>query len=81
MVVGDDLVHVDADHDADQRHLFQMRSQREIAGRPQVADEGVEPLDVGVVGEDARELLQEGVFAVVGKEAGGHAGAGAQGRG
>ena len=65
-------VHIDADEDADQWDFFQMWPEREVTRRPQIAHQCVEPLKVGIVGEDTCKLFQQRVLAFVGEEAGGH---------
>ena len=74
VVVGHDRVHVDAHENANVRHLVQVRANGEITGGSQEAYQGVKGLDVRIVIEDPLELFEEGLLAVVGKEAGGHGG-------
>lgn len=72
MVVGHYGVNVDADQDADVRDVAEERANGEVARGAQETDQGVKPLDIGVALEDTLEFSEEGLIAVVGKEAGGH---------
>jgi hypothetical protein len=67
-------VHVNADEDAEQRDFFQMGPERKVTRSSQIAYQRVEPLDVGVVRENACKLPQQSILAFVGEEARGHLG-------
>lgn len=56
MVVSDNFIHVDADQNANLRDFFEMRAEREIARRTQIADQSVKSLDVRIVTKNALQL-------------------------
>ena len=72
VLLGELRVHVNADEDADERDSFQMRMEREVTGRAEIANECIEAFDVGVVSENACEFGQQGIGAFVGEKACGH---------
>lgn len=72
VVIGHDGVHVDADQNADVGDVVEEGADGEVAGGAEVSEQGVEPFDVGVAFEDAPELIEEGLVALVSEKAGGH---------
>jgi hypothetical protein len=72
MIPGQLLVNVYADEDANVGDFFQMWAECEIAGSAEIANERIKPFNVGIVSEDASKLLQQRIFAFVGKETCGH---------
>ena len=73
VVFRHDDVDADADEDAHLGDAFELGTDGEVSGGAQVADEGIEAGEVGVVLEDPLELVEEGVGVVVGEEPGSHA--------
>jgi len=55
-----------------ERDFFQMRAEREVTGRAEIANESIEAFDVGIVVENPGEFVQQGIGAFVGKKACGH---------
>jgi hypothetical protein len=73
MVVGHDGIHVDANEDADVGNFFEIRPEREIARRAQIANESVKLFDVRVALKDTLKLLEQRLLAKVGEKARAHA--------
>ena len=69
---GGALVNIDADQNADLFQVGEVRSEGKVARRAEVADQNIEETDVGIVGENACEFIDQRVFASVGKKPSAH---------
>lgn len=73
MCLRDQVINIDADQYADLSRLFYKRANSKVARSPEIANQGIEKMDISML-EDALNFLEEGIFIFVGKEFSRHAG-------
>ena len=73
MRLCDQVINIDAYQYTNLSRFFYKRADSKVARSPEIADQGIEKMDISML-EDALNFLEEGIFVFVGEEFSRHEG-------